>query len=94
MATSCEILVASAKFLESAISDPENQSCLARTRFPALVHVFSSSSDWSFVLFTSVVIGRSNYLWFYDTQLKTALFQNKKSMTTKIPCERNYQNTK
>ena len=46
----------------------QNQSCLARTRFPALdagyMTVFASSSDWFIALFTPVVIGQSNYFGF------------------------------
>ena len=37
-------------------------------------HVFASSSDWFIGLFTTVVIGQSNYFGFgFTTQLKTAL---------------------
>ena len=36
--------------------------------------IFASSSDWFIALFPSVVIGRSDYwYWFYDTQLEPAL---------------------
>ena len=51
----------------------QNQSCFGRTRFPALawrqLHVFASNSDWLVVLFTSVVIGQSNYFGFGFTTL-------------------------
>ena len=37
------------------------------------LHIFASNSDWFIALF-----GQSNYFWFwfYDTQMKTALFVN------------------
>ena len=46
----------------------QNQSCLAPTRFPALV----SSSDWFFALSAPLTIGQlllCSYSSFYDTQM-------------------------
>ena len=48
-----------------------NRALLARV-FPRLapVNVFASNSDWFIVLFTSVVVDRSNYFGFGFTALK------------------------
>ena len=37
------------------------------------VHCIARNSDWFITLFASVVIGQSNYFWFFDSRLKTAL---------------------
>ena len=49
----------------------QNQSCLARPRFPALV---KSSSDWFIALLVCVVIGQRNYFGLV-LRLKTALIR-------------------
>ena len=52
-----------------------NQSCLARTRFPALWHrlrIFTLSCDWFIALYASVVIGQSNYFGVGFTTAKTS----------------------
>ena len=49
----------------------------AKTKINRKLQVFAIDSDWFIVVFSPVVIGRSNYLiwyWFFDSRLKTALY--------------------
>ena len=49
----------------------------AKTKINRKLQVFAIDSGWFIVVFSPVVIGRSNYLiwyWFFDSRLKTALY--------------------
>ena len=54
------------------------------------LHVFASSSDWFLVLFSSVVIGQSDYFWFGFTTLNWKPLYDGVTLLRPLGIERGY----